>query len=56
MLAVGHEGGWTPEEMEMQELLDQRFQTISLGESMLRSETANLAALSILQHRLGNLG
>lgn len=54
VLAVGPEGGWTTE--EMQELLDQRFQAISLGKSILRSETAPLAALSILQHRLGNLG
>ncbi len=53
VLAVGPEGGWTPE--EMQELLDQGFQAISLGESILRSETAPLVALSILQHRLGNL-
>lgn len=54
VLAVGPEGGWTPE--EMQELLDQRFQAVSLGENILRSETAPLVALSILQHRLGNLG
>ena len=53
VLAVGPEGGWTPE--EMQELLDQRFQAISLGESILRSETAPLVALSILQHRLGHI-
>ena len=52
-LIVGPEGGWTQE--EMQELLDQRFQGISLGKSILRSETAPLVALSILQHRLGNL-
>ena len=53
VLAVGPEGGWTPE--EMQELLHQRFQAISLGKSIFRSETAPLVALSILQHRLGNL-
>lgn len=53
VLAVGPEGGWTPE--EMQELLDQRFQSVSLGESILRSETAPLVALSILQHRLGHI-
>ena len=54
VLAVGPEGGWTQEEME--ELLDQRFQPVSLGKSILRSETAPLVALSILQHKLGNLG
>ena len=53
VLAVGPEGGWAPE--EMRELLDQRFQAVSLGKSILRSETAPLVALSILQHRLGNL-
>ncbi len=53
-LVVGPEGGWTQE--EMQELLDQRFQPITLGKSILRSETAPLVALSILQLKLGNLG
>jgi 16S rRNA (uracil1498-N3)-methyltransferase len=52
-LVVGPEGGWTPE--EMRELLDQRFQSITLGKSILRSETAPLVALSILQHKLGNI-
>lgn len=54
VLAVGPEGGWTPEEVTA--LLDQRFQAVSLGENILRSETVPLVALSILQHRLGNLG
>lgn len=54
VLAVAPEGGWTPD--EIQELLTQRFQTVSLGKSILRSETAPLVALSILQHLLGNLG
>ncbi len=54
VLAVGPEGGWTQE--EMQALLDQRFQPISLGKSIFRSETSPLVALSILQHKLGNLG
>lgn len=53
-LVVGPEGGWTQE--EMQEILDQRFQPITLGKSILRSETAPLVALSILQYKLGNLG
>jgi len=52
-LVVGPEGGWTQE--EVQEILDQRFQAVSLGKSILRSETAPLVALSILQYRLGNL-
>lgn len=53
VLAVGPEGGWTPE--EMQELLDQGFQPISLGKNIFRSETVPLVALSILQHRLGHI-
>ena len=53
-LVVGPEGGWTPE--ERQELLDQRLRPVTLGKSILRSETAPLVALSILQHKLGNLG
>lgn len=53
VLAGGPEGGWTAE--EMQELRNQRFQAISLGEGILRSETAPLVALSILQHRLEKL-
>lgn len=52
-LVVGPEGGWTRE--EMREILDQRFQPITLGKSILRSETAPLVALSILQYKLGNL-
>lgn len=53
VLAVGPEGGWRPE--EMQKLLDERFQAVSLGKSILRSETAPLVALSIIQHRLGHV-
>ena len=54
MLTVGPEGGWTPE--EIREIRDHHFHAVSLGDGILRSETAPLAALSILQHRLGNLG
>ena len=53
VLAVGPEGGWTTEEREA--LLDQRFQPVSLGQNILRSETVPLVALSILQHRLGHI-
>ena len=52
-LVVGPEGGWTQE--ETRELLDQHFQSITLGKSILRSETAPLVALSILQHKLGHI-
>ncbi len=54
VLAVGPEGGWTTEEgLVFQE---RQFYAASLGDAILRSETAPLAALTILQHRLGNLG
>ena len=54
VLAVGPEGGWTTEEILA--FQEQRFHSVSLGDGILRSETAPLAALTILQHRLGNLG
>lgn len=53
-LLVGPEGGWT--EAELIETEKKGFQKVSLGERILRSETATMAALSILQARLGHLG
>ena len=54
VLTVGPEGGWTEEEGLA--FTEQQFHSVSLGDGILRSETAPLAALTILQHRLGNLG
>ncbi|MGH7254947.1 MAG: RsmE family RNA methyltransferase, partial [Nitrospirales bacterium] len=54
VLAVGPEGGWTPE--EVQQALEEGFLTVTLGKVILRAETATLAALSILQSRMGTLG
>ncbi|RMH07566.1 MAG: 16S rRNA (uracil(1498)-N(3))-methyltransferase [Nitrospirae bacterium] len=54
VFAVGPEGGWT--ETECQESEDQLVHWVTLGASILRAETAALAALSILQSRLGRLG
>ncbi len=54
VLAVGPEGGWTTEESLA--FTERRFHSVSLGDGILRSETAPLAALTILQYRLGNLG
>lgn len=42
-LLVGPEGGWTPEEMTR--LIDDGAHPVSLGERILRAETAALAAL-----------
>ena len=53
-IAVGPEGGWTQEELE--QAVNGGFVPISMGERILRGETATIAALSILQSRLGELG
>ncbi len=51
---VGPEGGWSKEEMEVAQQVG--VETISLGQHILRSETAAIATISILQSRLGELG
>lgn len=53
-IAVGPEGGWTKEERG--NALHCGFTPVTLGTRILRAETAALAALSILQSRLGALG
>ncbi len=53
-LAVGPEGGWTVEEFSLAS--DCGFTPVTLGTRILRAETATLAALAILQSRLGELG
>lgn len=54
LLLVGPEGGWSKEEMEVAEHAD--VEPVSLGRHILRSETAAIATISILQSRLGELG
>ena len=54
VLLIGPEGGWTPEEQRLAQ--EQSFIALTLGPRILRAETATLAALSILQSRLGELG
>ncbi len=44
-LAIGPEGGWTPE--EMQAFRDHGWQHVTLGPRILRAETAAIAALAI---------
>jgi len=53
-LAVGPEGGWRDEELAQAGA--NNFFPVTLGARILRGETAALAALSILQSRLGDLG
>jgi 16S rRNA (uracil1498-N3)-methyltransferase len=44
-LAIGPEGGWTPEEMQL--FTASNWQHVTLGPRILRAETAAIAALSI---------
>lgn len=52
-LMLGPEGGFTREEVEQARLLGWR--TVSLGDRILRAETATLSAVSIVQFLTGNL-
>jgi 16S rRNA (uracil1498-N3)-methyltransferase len=51
--AVGPEGGWTRTEVDL--LMKSGFHRIHLGPRILRTETAGLALLSILQYQLGDM-
>ena len=52
LLLIGPEGGWTPDELIQAVGLD--FFPLSLGERILRTETAVLAALAILNYEISN--
>lgn len=54
VLLVGPEGGWAPDEQRLAQ--EQNFLLLTLGPRVLRSETAAIAALSILQSRLDEMG
>jgi 16S rRNA (uracil1498-N3)-methyltransferase len=54
LLVIGPEGGFTSEEVT--QASDQGFLTIRLGERILRTETAALGALSIVQFLWGDMG
>ncbi|HYL68227.1 MAG TPA: RsmE family RNA methyltransferase [Candidatus Limnocylindria bacterium] len=51
-LAIGPEGGWTDDEIASAHAAG--FIETSLGENILRTETAVLAALAILRFALGS--
>ena len=53
VVMVGPEGGWTLD--ERREAQQAHFIPISLGATILRGETAPLAAITLLQSRLGKL-
>jgi 16S rRNA (uracil1498-N3)-methyltransferase len=53
-LRVGPEGGWKDE--EVRQALAQGFTAATLGPRILRAETAALAAVTVVQSRLGALG
>jgi 16S rRNA (uracil1498-N3)-methyltransferase len=53
-LLIGPEGGW--DEEEMRQVLQHGFIAVTLGRRILRAETAAIAAMSVLQSRLGELG
>ena len=54
IVAVGPEGGWTPEEIALG--LDHGFQEIALGPRILRTETAGIVAVSIVLFLAGEMG
>ncbi len=54
ILAVGPEGGWRGEELSRARAGG--FRPVTLGARILRAETAALAAVSVIQGRLGELG
>jgi 16S rRNA (uracil1498-N3)-methyltransferase len=49
-IAIGPEGGWTPEEMSL--FSQHRWQPVTLGPRILRAETAAIAAIAIASARL----
>lgn len=53
-LIIGPEGGWSEEEASL--AVGAGCQAVGLGPMILRAETAALAAVSIVQSRLGRLG
>jgi 16S rRNA (uracil1498-N3)-methyltransferase len=52
-VVIGPEGGWTQEELQAAQSRNYSFAT--LGQGILRAETASLASLAILQARLNYL-
>ena len=53
VLAIGPEGGWSPRDRES--LRAAGFAGMRLGPRILRTETAGIAAIAVLQSRLGDI-
>jgi 16S rRNA (uracil1498-N3)-methyltransferase len=54
LVAIGPEGGWS--EQEVQRARRAGFAAVRFGPRTLRTETAGIAALAVLQNRWGDLG
>jgi 16S rRNA (uracil1498-N3)-methyltransferase len=54
VVCIGPEGGWEQAEVEAADRAG--YQILSLGPRILRTETAAVAALAILQFQCGDLG
>jgi 16S rRNA (uracil1498-N3)-methyltransferase len=50
---IGPEGGWSPEEFALFGELG--VKSVTLGPRVLRTETAAIAAVTLIQHILGDL-
>jgi 16S rRNA (uracil1498-N3)-methyltransferase len=50
---IGPEGGFSADEINQAKAAG--FMSVSLGRRILRAETASIAVMAILQHRMGNL-
>jgi len=53
-VAIGPEGGWAPEEVRLAKEFGAEL--VSLGPRILRTETAGIAAITMLLYQLGDLG
>ena len=53
MTLIGPEGGFSTD--EVQQAIEAGYEPVTMGSRVLRSETAVITAVSILQHELGNL-
>ena len=54
LLVIGPEGGWDPEEVTLAQ--SHSCQAVTMGATILRAETAAIAAISSIQSRRGGLG